>query len=518
MNDGYLIGLDFGSESARGVLIDAHSGEVLDSLTQAYAHSVMSACLPGGQRLPKGWALQCAPDYTQAAAVILDGLGRGRKILSIGVGFTASSPLPCTADGTPLSTLFPDRPHAYVKLWKHQSAQPWADRINALGGDYLRNCGGRLSGEWLLAKAAQLADEAPDLWQAAARFIEAGDWLVWQLTGQEARSQSFATYKAHYRPSHGYPSDVVPGLLEKLSEPLPIGTRAGHLAGPWAARTGILGDPAIAVAVIDSHVAMPSLGVVDGGTLMGALGTSAVFLLLDNTARPLPEGIEGMAHGAAIPGAWCYEAGQACFGDLLAWFVNAFPRSPNSEENFAYYNLEASRLAPGKSKLLALDWWNGCRVPFADSSLSGMLVGLNMRSTAVDIYRALLEALCFGARTIVERMAGSGAPIDRMVLTGGLSQKNDFLMQLMADILGRELNVPQLAHPTAVGAAIHGAVAAGLVADYAQGAQRFGARTFRSFVPDRAAYALHDARYRCYRELSDNRSIREVMHTLDQAE
>lgn len=513
MDSEYLIGLDFGSESARGVLLDVRSGRVSDSLVQAYRHGVMTRALPAGQPLPGGWALQHAPDYREAAMHILASLGRGRKILAIGVGFTASSPLPCSADGTPLSTCFPDQPHAYVKLWKHQSAQPWAERINAAGGGYLADCGGRLSGEWLLAKAAQLADEAPELWNASERFIEAGDWLVWQLTGKEARSESFATYKAHYRRAHGYPQGVVPGLAERLRDPLPIGSSAGQLSAEWRQKTGILGHPAVAVAIIDSHVALPALGVVDQGSLMGALGTSAAFLLLDKLARPLPPGIEGRAFGAAIPGTWCYEAGQASFGDLLAWFVGAFPRAGSADESFTYYNEAAAHLPPG-GRLLALDWWNGCRVPFGDAVLSGMLVGMNLRTTAVDIYRALLESLCFGARTIVDLLASGGSAIDRVVLTGGLTQKNDVLMQMLADVLGRELQVSSLTHPTAVGAAIHGAVAAGVVADFADAARRFGATEFRRFTPDAALFPVYDAQYRRYGELSRNAGLRELMHGL----
>ena len=514
MNATYLIGLDFGSESARGVLLDVRSGQVVDSLTHAYRHGVMTATLPSARPLPRGWALQHAPDYSEAASVILDGLGRGREILGIGIGFTASSPLPCLADGTPLSTYLPDHPHAYVKLWKHQSAQPWADRINAKGGDFLDHCGGRLSGEWLLTKAAQMADEAPDLWAACQRFIEAGDWLVWQLTGKEARSASFAAYKAHYRKAHGYPQDIVPGLCERLRDPLPVGTSAGTLSAEWQHKTGILGAPSVAVAIIDSHVAMPALGVVESGRLMGALGTSAVFLLLDDVARPLPPGIEGKALDAAIPGTWCYEAGQAAFGDLLAWFVGAFPRSGRIEEDFAAYNQAASLLPPAGGQLLALDWWNGCRVPFGDSALSGLLVGMTMRTTAVDIYRALLESLCFGARTIVDRLAASGSPIERVVLTGGLTQKNDVLMQMLADVLGRELHIAQVTHPTAVGAAIHGAVAAGVVADFAEGAQRFGASEFRRFQPDAEATRRYADAYRRYGELSHNAGVRGLMHEL----
>lgn len=515
MRTEYLIGLDFGSESARGVLLDGSTGQVIDSRTHGYRHAVMCDSLPCGKTLPGGWALQCAPDYIEAAMNLLKGLGHKRIIRSIGIGFTASSPLPCLADGTPLSDLVPEQPHAYVKLWKHQSAQPWADRINARGGDYLAHCGGRLSGEWLLAKAAQMADEAPELWATTERFIEAGDWLVWQLTGNEVRSESFATYKAHFRRDHGYPQGSVPGLAERLAAPFPIGTSAGPLDSIWCAETGILGQPAVAVAVIDSHVALPALGVVHSGSLMGVLGTSAVFLLLDQVARPLPKGIEGMAFSAAIPDNWCYEAGQAGFGDLLTWFVRTFPHAESIEESFAYYNATAADWPPGQNHLLALDWWNGCRVPFGDSGLNGLLVGLNRRSTATDIYRALLESLCFGARRIIDLLASNGTRIDQLVLTGGLSQKNDTLMQRLADTLGRELRVPTLPHPTAIGAAIHGAVAAGVVPDYLAGAAQFGAREFRSFKPCPEAFTALDAQYRRYCDLSDNPGIHRTMHAIE---
>ena len=514
MSKTYLIGLDYGSESARGVLVDVASGLVVDSQTHAYRHAVMSEALPGGGTLPPGWALQSAPDYTEAAAVILERLGRGRDVAGIGIGFTASSPLPCAVDGTPLSTIFPDEPHAYVKLWKHQSAQPWADRINAVGGAFLANCGGKLSGEWLLAKAAQIADEAPHIWDASERFIEAGDWLVWQLCGQEARSESFACYKAQYRKGFGYPDLSLPGLRglhERLREPLPIGSAAGELTAGWREKTGILGPATVAVAIIDSHVAMPALGVVEGGALMGALGTSAAFLLLDATARPLAKGIEGMAFGAAIPGLWCHEAGQASFGDLLAWFARSFPHAGTVEETFASYNAGAAKMRPGQNHLLALDWWNGCRVPFGDSTLNGALVGFNMRTTPLDIYRALLESLCFGARTIIDRLANNGAPIERIVLTGGLAQKNALLMQMLADVLGRDLSVPLMPEPTATGAAIHAAVAAGVVADFADGARRFGACDFITYRPDAGLIPAYETVYQRYRAFSANASLRELM-------
>ena len=514
MKDGYLIGLDYGTESARGVLIDARSGKVEASHTQPYRHGVMTQALPNGARLPPEWALQHAPDYVEVAEIILRTLADGKTVHGIGIGFTASSPLPARADGTALSALLPDEPHAYVKLWKHHAAQPWADRINAGGAAFLSDFGGKLSSEWLLPKAAQIADEAPRIWAAADRFIEAGDWMVWQLTGQEIRSAGFAAYKAQYRPGIGYPEGMVPGLAGKLSEPVAVGKPAGALTPAWRRRCGIEGEAIVAVAVIDSHIIMPAVGATEPGTLVGALGTSAAYLLLDDEARPLPAGIEGVARDGVLPGFWCYEAGQAGFGDTLAWFVRTFPRSEQLDENFALYNAAAGRLHPGQNGLVALDWWNGCRVPHGDSLLSGLLLGLNLNTSAADIYRALLESLCYGARNVVDHLVAGNAPMRRIVLASGLSQNNPLLMQLMADVVGRDIAVPQLPHATAIGAAIHGAVAAGIVSDYADGARRYGATEFTQYRPDLKAFAAYENLYRQYRTLSLDRVIQNAMHAL----
>jgi L-ribulokinase len=516
MNNGCLIGLDFGTESARGILLDVRTGETLASQTHVYRHGVITQVLPDGTKLPPAWALQHAPDYTEAAAALLRALGRDKHIHAIGLGFTASTPLPARADGTPLSVLYPDQPHAYVKLWKHQAAQPWADRINAAGGAFLQNCGGKLSGEWLLAKAAQLSDEAPQLWQATERFIEGGDWLVWQLTGHEVRSIGLAAYKAQYLPGVGYPRDLVPHLLEKLglALPIPIGSPAGSLTAAWREITGIRGEAIVATAVIDSHVVMPAVGAVQTGVLVGALGTSAVFLLLDDQHRPLPPGIEGVARDGVLPGFWCYEAGQAAFGDTLAWFVRTFPRAEPMDENFAWYNAAAARLRPGENRLVALDWWNGCRVPFGDSTLCGLMLGMNLSTTAEGIYRALLESLCFGARRIVDCFVEGGVPIGRVVLTSGLSQNNRLLVQLMADVLGRDVDVPQITQPTAVGAAIHGAVAAQVVTNYAQGALRFGAKDYVHYRPSPGAASAYDRLYKQYRTLSESALVQSCMRDL----
>lgn len=513
----YIIGLDYGTLSARGVLIDMATGLIVKSHTQAYPHGVMAAALPDGTALPRGWALQEARDYTFAAETILREIGNGLDIDGIGLGFTASSPLPAQADGTPLSQVFPHEPHAYVKLWKHGAAQGWADRINAHGGDFLSNFGGKVSGEWLLAKAWQLADESPALWAGTARFIEAGDWLVWQLTGIEARSLGFAAYKAQFSEATGYPSHLFPGLGDRLSSPLPIGSAAGGLSSEWRARTGIKGRAAVAVAVIDSHLILPAVGATTSGCLAGALGTSAVYLYLAETFRPLPKGIEGVAEDGSVKGLWCYEAGQAGFGDTLAWFVTMVQRSPDVAENFRLYNAEAEALAAGSNHLVALDWWNGNRVPHADSRLSGLLMGLTRQTTPVQIYRALIESLCFGARGVADLYLDGGFPLDRVIMASGLARNNPLLVQIMADVLGRLIEVPEIEHASAVGAAIHGAVAAGTVADYTEGTARFGAREFTAYKPSAQATVAYDKLYGIYREMSAAAVIRGAMHRLDQA-
>ncbi len=514
MAKSFIIGLDYGTESARGVLIDAATGEQVAHHAHPYRHGVMTQALADGTPLPRGWALQDAADYLEAAQDILARLGRDKAIESIGIDFTASSPMPAAEDGTALSNDLPGDPHAYVKLWKHGAAQPFADAINMKGGAFLDHFGGKLSGEWLLAKAAQIASEAPQIWARTSRFIESGDWLVWQLTGTEARSLGLAAYKAQYSEPAGYP-DIVAGLLDKLSVPLPVGSPVGSLSAAWRASTGIEGRAIVAVAVIDSHAVLPAIGAVATGCLTAALGTSAAYLYLSENPKPLPKGIEGMARDGSVRGLWCYEAGQASFGDTLAWFVRAFPRAGDLAENFAIFNAEAGKLPPGANHLVALDWWNGNRVPLSDSGLSGVLLGLNMNTTPAAIYRALIESICFGGRSVVDLFEAGNLGINRVILTSGLARNNPLLVQIMTDVLERPVDIPEIANATAVGAAIHGAVAAGLVDGYPEGTARFGARTYRTCTPRKENAPAYRALYETYAMLCNSETLRTAMHTLN---
>jgi L-ribulokinase len=508
MSETFVIGLDFGSESARGLLIEASTGRQAAYHVHPYKHGIMTEALPGGRPLPAGFALQAAADYLEAAEIILTAIGAGRNVAGIGVDFTASSPMPALADGRALSEVMPDDPHAYVKLWKHAAAQPYAEAINTRGGSYLANFGGKVSGEWLLAKAAQIATEAPDVWSRSDKFIEAGDWLVWRLTGREARSLDFAAYKAQYDSRIGYPEGIASGLSAKLSAPEPVGAGAGQLTNEWRARTGIRGEAVVAVAIIDSHVVLPAVGASGPGVLVGALGTSAAYLLLDDQNRPMPPAIEGRAFGAALPSLWCYEAGQPAFGDVLAWFVRTFPRSADMAVNFAEYNREASALAPGQNRLVAIDWWNGNRVPYADKGLRGLLAGLDLSTSAIDIYRALMDSICFGACSIVDQFREANIPVDRIVLTSGLAKNNPFLLQIMSDVLAQTVHVPAIDNPTCIGAAIHGAVAAKVVADFREGGDRFGARSFDAYKPDPQRERAYSKVYQQYRNLSASAEVR----------
>lgn len=517
MKKAYIIGLDFGTASARGVLVEAESGQQVGVAIHAYRSGVISEALPGGQRVPRGHVLQDADDYIEALETILRKLASGLEVLSIGIDFTASSPLPTRADGAPLSRDHRDDPHAYVKLWKHAASQRFVDAVSAEGRDFLDDFGGRVSGEWMLPKALELQSQAPDLWEKAERFIEAGDWIVWQLTGSEVRSQDFACFKAQFRPGAGYPSHIVPGLQDRLSSPLPVGSPAGRLTEAWSERTGILGRPVVAVASIDSHVVLPAVGAIQGGAFVGALGTSAGFLALSDEPCPLPAGLEGAGFGAALPNLWCCEAGQAAFGDMLTWFVQTFPLDPDLARNFARYNAAAAAMLPQESGLLALDWFGGNRIPSADSTLSGLLIGLRIGSTAAGIYRSLVESLCFGTRFILELTQAGGIHIDDVILTSGLAHSNTFLVQMMADVLGRPVFVPQIDNPTAAGAAIHGAVAAGIVGNYADGHRKFGARLRVTFDADPDLHALYEDLYVQYKKLVLNPDVAAVMHSLHKA-
>ncbi len=521
----FTVGVDFGTESARAVLVAVDSGCVAATASAAYAHGVIDRALPGRrERLPPDWALQHPGDWVQALEQTVRAVVGGvspEEVIGVGVDFTSCTVLPATADGTPLCLLpdFADEPHAWPKLWKHHAAQPYADRINAAaehpGAAFLQYYGGKTSSEWLWAKGWQVLAEAPAVAAAMDRWIEGGDWIVWQLTGAEVRSACQAGYKAHWQKDAGYPhpsflaslDPVLPRLLACLGPPHPVAARAGGLTSSWARRLGLRPDVPVAVAVIDAHAGAPAVGVAGPGQLVAIMGTSTCHLLLDTRRYPI-RGIAGVVEDGILPGFFGYEAGQASVGDIFQWFVRTAVPGRYGSEDDAFRTLEeqAARLRAGQAGVMALDWWNGCRTPLVDADLSGLLIGLTVTTEPHEIYRALLEATAFGTRRVIETFEAGGVQIREVIACGGLAERNRLLLQLTADITGREVLVSPVPHASAVGAAIYAAAAAGPRAggygDVRDAVAAMGATERVSYRPRPAEQRTYDLLYREYLDLA----------------
>ncbi len=534
----YTIGVDFGTASGRAVVVDTADGRVVGSSVWPYANGVIDTHLPAPDddvRLGIDWALQDADDYIATfehavpAALAESGVDPA-EVVGVGIDFTACTMLPTTADGTPLSRIPELRrePHAWVKLWKHHAAQPEADRINAVaserGESWLPRYGGKISSEWFYAKALQILDEAPMIYRAADRLIEAADWVVWQLTGVETRNSCTAGYKAIWSRQEGFPANdyfaaLDPRLADivdaKMSRAItPIGRRAGELTDEAASWMGLRPGTAVAVANVDAHVSVPASTVTGTGRMVAVMGTSICHLLLGD--RPaLVEGMCGVVEDGILPGLFGFEAGQSAVGDILAWFTDALvpPRYHEAAERegidlHAVLEREAARLAPGESGLLALDWWNGNRSILVDADLSGLLVGATLATTAPEIYRALIESTAFGTRVIVEAFESSGVPVEEIVACGGLPERNRLLMHIFADVTGREIAVAASSQTPALGSAMFAAVAAGSAAGgydtIEDAAARMAHLSETRYRPDRARARVYDELFGEYRALHDH--------------
>ena len=487
----YTIGVDFGTLSGRALLVDVADGREVATAVFDYPNAVMDETLPDGTPLGPDWALQHPGDYLQVLentipAVLAEAKVNADDIIGIAIDFTACTMLPTTKDGTPLAFLaeWSSNPHAWVKLWKHHAAQPEANAINQLaaerGETFLARYGGKISSEWMLAKAWQIVDEAPEVYAAAARLIEAADWVIWQLTGNERRNSCTAGYKAVWSKSEGYPSkDFLAALdpklanlvADKLSTDIyPLGVNAGGLVPEWAQRLGLKAGIAIAVANVDAHVAVPACTVVEPGKMAMIMGTSNCHLVCGTESAIVP-GMCGVVEDGILPGMFGFEAGQSAAGDIFAWFVeNCVPASYEREAAAAGISVhqllteKAARLKPGESGLLALDWWNGNRSVLVDTDLTGLLIGCTLATKPEEIYRALIEATAFGTATIINTFEQYGVPIDEIYCCGGLASKNALLMQIYSDVTGREMRISASEQTPALGSAMQAAVAAGKAA------------------------------------------------------
>jgi L-ribulokinase len=467
----YALGLDFGTLSCRALLLNLDDPKDIREGSCAFEHGVLSEWLPDGTRLEGGdWALQDASDYLPAAhAALADCLAhddpRRQDIVGIGIDFTASSPLPASVEGIPLSKQHPGEPHAYVKLWKHHRAEGCVERIQRHAGAdrWLKNYGGQLSCEWLVPKALELAENAPAIFEEADCFVEAGDWVVQQLTGNWTRNLCAAGFKGMWTgqwPDARWFEGLHPafsGLRDhKLrGELLPPGTRAGSLTATMAKQLGLPAGIPVSAATIDAHSGLLGMGIRDAGSFGMIMGTSACQLFLDKEEKIIP-GVMGVVRDGILPGHYAYEAGQAAVGDLFSFFLENM--CPGGDHQALID--QARILPPGSNGHLFLDWVNGNRSVLLDPSLSGAVFGLTLNSRPHELYRSCLEATAFGCRVILDSVRHAGVKFHEVVACGGLT-RNDLLMQIHADVLDLPVQVSAVEETVALGAAIYGAMAAG---------------------------------------------------------
>lgn len=484
----YVIGVDYGTLSGRAVIADAKTGEEMASAVYEYPHAVMDETLPDGTKLGTDWALQHPQDYLDVLAhtipEVLEKSGiSADDVIGVGTDFTACTLIPVKADGTPLCFLpeYEHEPHAYVKLWKHHAAQDKANKLNeiaeARNEKWLNNYGGKISSEWAIPKIWQVLDEKEEIYNAADMFIEAADWIVWQLCGNVTRNSCTAGYKELWNKNAGYPSkDFFASLDERLenvvedklgTEIMPLGSKAGEINEKAAALTGLKVGTAVAVGNVDAHVCVPAVGIDGPGKVLAIMGTSTCHMLMGEEELQVP-GMCGVVADGIMPGFYGYEAGQSCVGDHFAWFIdNCLPKEYYDAAEKAGMNIhkylrsKAEQQKPGESGLLALDWWNGNRSVLVDVDLTGMLIGMTLTTKPEEIYRALIEATAYGTREIIENYRRNGVPVEEFYASGGISQKDPMTMQIYADVLKMPVKIAGSMQGPALGSAIFGAVAAG---------------------------------------------------------
>ena len=528
--DQYVVGVDFGTLSGRALVVRVSDGAELGTATHDYAHGVVEDALPGSdRRLPPDWALQVPEDYREVlrtavpAAVAAAGIDPA-SVIGIATDFTACTMVPTLEDGTPLCELpgLEDRPHAYVKLWKHHAAQAQADRINQLAAErgeaWLPRYGGLISSEWEFAKGLQLFEEDRELYDRMERWVEVADWIVWQLCGTYVRNACTAGYKGILQdgayPSADFLGALAPGferfVLEKLEHPIgQLGQRAGTLTAQAAAWTGLPEGIAVAVGNIDAHVTAPAAQAVRSGQMVAIMGTSTCHVMSADVLREVP-GMCGVVDGGIIEGSWGYEAGQSGVGDIFGWFTRTSvppeyvdAAAAAGETVHELLTRLAAQQEVGEHGLVALDWHSGNRSVLVDHELSGLVVGQTLATRPEDVYRALLEATAFGTRVIVETFRDSGVPVEEFIVAGGLA-KNALLMQIYADVTRLPLSVIDSDQGPALGSAIHAAVAAGAYPDVHAASAAMGRVDRDEHVPDPARAQAYDALFDEYLALHDH--------------
>jgi L-ribulokinase len=536
----YVIGIDYGTLSGRALLVRVSDGAEIATAIFEYPHAVLEETLPGSTvKLPPDWALQVPSDYVdvlkKTVPEVLKTSGiNPTQVIGIATDFTACTFLPVKSDGTPLSEIpeFKDNPHAYVKLWKHHAAQPHADRITELAHarkePWIARYGGKISSEWEFAKALQVLEEAPEIYEATDNWVEAADWIIWQLCGRYVRNICTAGYKGMLQdgsyPSKSYLAALNPQFENFISEKLEaeigqLGEAAGTLTAEAAQWTGLPKGIVVAVGNVDAHVTCAAANAVSPGQMVAIMGTSTCHVMVSEKFAEVP-GMCGVVDGGIIEGKLGYEAGQSGVGDIFGWFASNYVPSSYSVaakdagvDIHTYLSQLAEKHPVGSHGLVALDWQSGNRSTLVDHQLSGLIVGMTLATKPEEIYRAIVESTAYGARKIVQTFNESGVPVKEFIAAGGLI-KNSFVMQIYADVLNMPIRLIRSAQGPALGSAIHAAVAAGAFPDVSTAATAMGGTSEESYQPIAKNAKVYDQLYRHYDELYEQFGHNGLMHSL----
>ena len=538
----YAIGLDYGTNSVRSLIVNVANGREVASAVWNYEHGTQGVILSRDPNL----ARQHPADYVAGAEItIKKALGlasravrgfRADQVIGIGVDTTGSTPIPVDRNGRPLAfdRRFAKNPAAMAWLWKDHTGIAEAGEITDLARrirpQYLAKCGGTYSSEWFFSKILHCLRTSPEVFDAAWLWVECADWVPAMLTGTEAPDKltvgvCAAGHKGMYNDAWGgYPDvEFLSQLDPKLGELRPrlssrarsIDQAAGRLTGEWAKRTGLPAGLPVAVGAFDAHLGGVGSGI-EPGKLVKIIGTSACDMMVVPLGEKLADipGLCGIVPGSILPGYYGLEAGQSAVGDIFNWFVNYIQPLGRKVGTHEALSAAAARLAPGESGLLALDWNNGNRTVLVDQRLTGLLLGQTLYTTPAEIYRALVEATAFGALTIIRRFEEYGLKVDQIINCGGIAEKNPLVMQIYADVTGRPIRISRSAQTCALGAAIAGAVVAGKAAgghpDYATAQKAMTGLKPREFKPSPAAHAVYKELYSLYRKLHDAFGTREA--------
>lgn len=537
MSARYSLGLDYGTNSVRALVVDIANGREVASAVWNYEQGEAGVILGRDPNL----ARQHPADYVKGAEEsICAALASARRkikgfrpsaVIGIGVDTTGSTPLPVDANGRPLAfhKKFAKNPAAMAWLWKDHTGVAEAEEITRVARkmrpQYLAKCGGTYSSEWFFSKILHCCRTSPEVFDAAHLWVECADWIPAMLTGTEAPELltvgiCAAGHKGLFHESWGgYPDAEFLGALDPRLAALrsrlrpvaqTIDRAVGGLSDDWSARTGLtLGIP-VAVGAFDAHLGAVGSGV-GPGTLVKIIGTSTCDITVSPLSEPLADvpGVCGIVPGSVLPGMHGLEAGQSAVGDIFNWFVNYLqPGGPKAGSHEAL-TAGAAKLKPGESGLLALDWNNGNRTVLVDQRLTGLLLGQTLYTTPAEIYRALIEATAFGALMIIQRCEEYGVKISEVVNCGGIAEKNPLVMQIYADVTGRPMKVSRSGQTCALGAAIAGAVVAGAYPDYASAQKRMTGLKPKVFKPDPKAHAVYRELHAIYRKLHDALGTRE---------